>query len=206
MPLYPAWLDYLAWGLWIAGILCGLSILSQPAGPRRGWLKLAAFVSFGAGTVIGGVTGILANVRSPRPTITGTITSVIHHHASRSSSTRLYVQTDGGQSIGLTTNRDLSELEENATIKVTYQPFADRPLDMEVLSGRYDGWHHTESDGLFGSSFVVLAGFVTILVGGFAWNMNPTAEVEDSDTRDDSNLDGDVDTASLLNLSNRDES
>jgi hypothetical protein len=203
MAYYPGWFDYAGWIFGITGILCWLNMKSEPAGRTRGFFKLAACLSIAAGVAFAATGGVLFNLRAPVLELTGEITAV-KFFGGRNSQTRFVLLTPSGESRTFSISGEVAQISKGETAHLFYQQDSDRVRLLRITAGRSVGYQNAPESGLFGAwaslvGAVVLAGY-----GVLSWLNDRDATP--SETADDvkPQLDGDVDTKSLLNLSKLD--
>jgi len=198
---YPGWLDYAGWSFGIAGALCGLAMKAQPVGRRRGLLKLAACVLVAVGVGFLGTGGVLFNSRAPHLTAQGAIFDVVEHRG-RGSSTTFDLRVPSGEIDGFHLSSAVGQIVGGETAEVEYQAGSNAVLSVEILEGRYAGYHATDSDGMTGALFALLGALVLAIYGVANWFNDGTGVPSVEDNREAP--DGDVDTKSMLNLSSQD--
>ena len=200
MHYYWPGLDYAKWIFCLGAAGCFFGMLTEPAGAKRGWLKLAGCCAMAVGVLCGGLAGVLFNERAPRHSVAGTVTHV-EVYGGRSSRTKFDLQAQTGEPIALSMDRAVYGIRNGDVVRVTYQEASGAVLSLTGLTGPYAGNQTEGSDGEYGSWMAVLAAVVLAGYGILDWFNDGNAIP--AEPRNQQSLDGDVDSKSMLNLSGR---
>lgn len=169
MTYYPDWFDYAKWLFVGFGAFGGFLTLSEPAGRKRGLLKLGFCTLLASGIVIGALGGVLFNLRAPHLTAEGTLFDVNVHHG-KSSSTVFRLRTTTTDEIdGLSMSGAHDDLLNGAVARVTYQDGSLSVLRVQILEGPYAGKDHSEIDGLVPSWIALFFGVGLAAYGVLNW-------------------------------------
>ena len=201
MTYYWAGLDYAKWILCACGAGLFLAMLPEPAGARRGWFKLAACCTLAAGMFSGGLAGVLFNHRAPHYSVDGWLTGVHVYGSRKGSHTDFRVVRPTGEAIALSINRTVRWVHNGDAVRVVYQGGSGAVLSLITLSGSYANSQVEGTTGGFGASVVIVASAILAGYGILDWFNDGKAIPAEPD-----NLpmpDGEVDSASMLNLSSR---
>jgi hypothetical protein len=198
---YGVWFDYMCWAIEIAGAVCGFSMLSEPAGRKRGLLKLSTCLLLATGFGCASTKGILFNLRAPTLNATGQLFDVFHHNG-KNSSTDFRLRVPTGKIDALHLDSDRLRIMNGELARVTYQADSYALLHIEILDGPYAGYTADGSNGLTGAIWGLLASICIAAYGIVNWISDGNATTPDSDTR--AMPDGGVDTQSMLNLNSLD--
>ena len=201
MSYYPVWFDYAVWVLVGFGALCGLMMLPEPTGPKRGKLKLLACILVALGIAFAGTAGLIFNLRAAHFDVQGTLTHVVVKHGGRSSSTLFQLIVPGQPTKSFEIGRDVPQILPGETMKVTYQADSNHVLGAQIVSGAYAGYDYADGDNSGGSIVVILVALALALYGVLNFLSDGTAEAVETDDRP---VPSGADTESILDLSNRD--
>jgi hypothetical protein len=195
---YPRWFDYAAWIIAGSGALCFLAMLPEPSGRKRGLLKLVSCLLLAIGAAFGATAGILFNLRAPHLTARGEIFNVVIH-TGKGSETRFRLRVPTGEIDELHLSSALREISDGETVEVVYQADTDAILHLRILDGPYQGYQSKSNSGMGGPVLGAIAAFALAFYGVLDWFTDGTAASSPS-SDNQAAVDGDVDTASMLNL------
>ena len=198
MHYYPVWFDYAKWLFLITGAACGLAMMPEPAGRKRGWLKLGLCCSIALGMLFGGVAGVMFNSRATTHEVTGEAFGV-RFTSGRSSSTTWFGVPQPRGEFDFSISGTHGSIANGEALHIVYQDESYAVLAVDVMDGPGAGYRYTDNTNIFSSWFVVALAFVLAGYGVFDWLNDGTAIPPPEDDR--AAPDGDVDTKSMLNLS-----
>jgi hypothetical protein len=189
MNLNPPIYDYLAWGLIAASFFIAFKVASMSEGPTRGYAKLAAWTMLGSGFILLGITGVLANHRTPLISRTGEISYLIQHHGRNSGST-LRVQSDTGETPDLNTSYDGHALLRGETVQVQYQEYSSNIQHLQILNGPYLGTTLAPTNSTGDAELAIFAGIAALCFGLGQWLVKRNGEAPEpqNTTTDQSDL------------------
>lgn len=202
MTYYPDWFDYAKWLFVGFGALGGFLTLSEPAGRKRGLLKLGFCTLLASGIVIGALGGVLFNLRAPHLTAEGTLFDVFVRHGKRSYTTFRLRSTTTSEIDGLSMSSAHDDLLNGEVARVTYQDGSLLALRVLVLEGPNAGKDHTEIDGLIPSWIALVFGIGLAAYGVLNWLKDGTG-IPFRRRRQPAAPDGDVDSQSMLHLESK---
>ena len=193
-------LDYLKWVLGAAGVGCFLAMLPEPTGRKRGWLKLFGCVLVGAGTFCAALGGVLFNLRAPMVEDEGVVAGV-YVSGGKGAHTDFGLLTSHGEIDGLSISGAVKWIHDGDAVVVTYQDGSHAVVGIRVVSGAAIGWTATGETGALGAWLGLVASVGLMGYGVADWFNDGTAIPSQPD--DSAAVNGEVDSASLLNLSGR---
>jgi hypothetical protein len=198
---YPTWAAVIAWTLLVAGLGTALSTLSQPAGLKRGYMRLTGYALLGASLLLGGICGVLFNVEALHVTVRGQLFRVAIHTGGKSSDSQFCLRVPSGEVDGLYAESALYRLEDGTNAEIVYQSGTKLVLQITLLDGPYTGYIYSGSDDFYVWLLATFAGIVLAAYGVWEWLNDRNGEPPVPDHSNNQEPPSDVDTRSLLNLS-----
>ena len=203
MHYYWPGLDYLKWIMGVIAAGCFLMMLPEPASTKRGFLKLAACCIAASAIFCGALAGVLFNKRAPHRSVEGVLRGVKVWDG-KGSHTDFRLDQVGGETLALSIDRAVSWIHDGDFVNVVYQAGSGAVLSITMLAGPSTGWRSTGgNDGEFGAWMALVAAVALAGYGVLDWISDGRA-IPNEAPQSVPAPDGDVDSASMLNLSGRD--
>jgi hypothetical protein len=193
------WLDIIVVLCVLAALSFGLLTVCRSPSPLRGRFKFLGSLFLGLAFFFGGADSLLTLHYAPRSTSVGIISDLTSHGGKHPTCDIALRDPDQTLSV-LTGSFSCYGLHTGDQVRIQWMNFNFRIARLDVIAGPDQGSLRNGGDP-FASIMSVALGSFLLYAAYRSLRLNPTAIPEERDNQ--SPLDGDVDEASLLHLSDR---
>jgi hypothetical protein len=193
------WLDTIVVVCAITAATFGLLTIGRAPGLRRAQFRFFGSTLFGIALLLGGTDSLLTIHDAPRSILIGTITHLTNHRGKQSSCDVAILDNEAALSM-FSGAFSCDGLHTGDQIRLQWMNFNHRIASLDVLGGPDTGSFRRGGDP-FASLIGIAGGLYLIYAARRSQRLNPTAVPSGPISQEP--LQGDVDEASLLHLSDR---